>query len=165
MRQTAESEGLNVKVIEADVLSPELSLDKGRYKLVVLAEVISHFRGVEPVRQLFSKLSDAVAPGGVVVVSTFLTADGYKPDALALEASETAWSYLFTRADLKFLVEELPFDKLSDESAHDYEKEHLPEGGWPPTPWFPKWSQALDVFELPPGKSPAELRWLVLRRR
>jgi 2-polyprenyl-3-methyl-5-hydroxy-6-metoxy-1,4-benzoquinol methylase len=165
MRESVEAEKLPVMVIEADVFAPQLTFAPAGYTLVVLAEVISHFRGVEPVRQLFSKLSDAVAPGGLVLVSTFLTSDGYKPDALALEASETAWSYLFTRADLKFIVEELPFDKVSDESAHDFEKEHLPAEGWPPTPWFPKWSQALDVFELPPGKAPAELRWLVFRRR
>ena len=165
MRETVASEGLPVNIVEADFFAPEVVLAPGHFKLVVLAEVISHFRGVEQVRRLFAKLSDAIAPGGLIVVSTFQTLDGYKPDALALEASETAWSYLFTRQDLKFIVDELPFDKVSDESAHDYEKQHLPEAGWPPTPWFPKWSQALDVFELPPGKAPAELRWLVFRRR
>jgi len=165
LRETALSEGLNVNVIEADVFSTGLTLDSGRYKLVVVSEVIPHFRGVEPVRKLFSLLADAVAAGGLVVANAFLTTDGYKPDALALEASETAWSYLLTRADLKFVVDELPFDKLSDESAHDFEKEHLPESGWPPTPWFPRWSQALDVFALAEGKAPAELRWLVFRRR
>lgn len=165
MRNAIEAEKLPVNVIEADIFAPELSLQAARYKLVVLSEVISHFRGVEQARQLFTKLGDAVAPGGLVVVSSFQALEGYKPDVLALQASETAWSYLYTRNDLKFIVEELPFDRVSDESAHDYEKEHLPAEGWPPTPWYPKWSQALDVFELPPGKAPAELRWLVYRRR
>jgi SAM-dependent methyltransferase len=165
MRRALEVEPLPVKVIEADILAPDLSLETARYQLVILAEVVPHFRGVEPVRKLFEKLSRALAAGGCVVLNTFLTSDGYKPDAAALETSVTGWSYLFTRADLKFIVDELPFDKLSDESAHDYEKQHLPEGGWPPTPWFPKWSQAADVFALPLGKAPAELRWLVYRRR
>lgn len=164
MRQAIESESLSVNVIEADVFSPDVAFEAGRYKLVVLAELISHFRGLQPVRQLFTKLSQAVAEGGLVAVSTFLTTDGYKPDTLALQASETAWSYLFTRNNLKFIVDELPFSKISDESAHDYEKQHLAEADWPPTPWFPRWSQALDVFKLPPGKAPAELRWLVFRR-
>ena len=165
MRKSIETEGLAVKVIEADVLAPDLQLESGRYRLVVLAELISHFRGVAPVKQLFKKLSDAVAPGGLVVVSTFLTSESYKPDALALQASETTWSYLFTPTDLEFIVDEMPFEKVSNESAHDYEKEHLPEGGWPPTPWFPKWSKAGDVFPLSEGVAPVELRWLVFRRK
>jgi 2-polyprenyl-3-methyl-5-hydroxy-6-metoxy-1,4-benzoquinol methylase len=164
MRQTIEAESLPVKVLEADVFDSQVTFERTRYKLVVVAEVVSHFRGLAPVRKLFAKLSDAVAPGGLVVVSTFLSSDGYKPDTLALQASEIAWSYLFTRSDLKFIVDELPFTRISDESAHDYEQEHLAEADWPPTPWFPKWSQGLDVFKLPWGKAPAELRWLVFRR-
>ena len=25
-------------------------------------------------------------------------------------------------------------------SVHDYEKEHLPEGAWPQTNWYPNWT-------------------------
>ena len=165
MNRAIEAEALPIKVIERDVLLPDVTFERGRYRLVVLAEVISHFRGPHEVRKLFEKLKDALAPRGILLVSTFLTTEGYKPDVLAREASEIAWSYLFTRDELRFIVDELPFDRLSDESVCDYEKEHLPEGAWPPTPWFPGWALGQNIFELPAGKVPAELRWLAFRRR
>jgi 2-polyprenyl-3-methyl-5-hydroxy-6-metoxy-1,4-benzoquinol methylase len=165
MRKVAEAEKIALEVEETDFLGPNLTVQPGHYKLVVLAEVVSHFRGIAQVRQLFEKLAQALAPGGLVLVSSFLTSDGFKPDTATREASAFAWCTLFTRADLKFIVDELPFDRMSDESVHDYEKEHLPEGSWPPTPWFVTWTQGSDAFDVPVGKAPIDLRWLVYRRR
>ena len=133
MRVVAEKEKLELEVDEADFFGPALSLPNGHYKLAIASEVLSHFRGVSQIRQFFEKLAGAVAPGGLVLVSCFLTAEGYKPDTLAREATEFAWSSVFTRAELKFIVDELPFDRMSDQSVHDFEKEHLPESSWPPT--------------------------------
>jgi len=165
MRKVAEAEKLGLQVEEIDFLGPQLTVQKGLYKLVVLAEVVSHFRGVDQVRQLFEKLADALPPGGLVLVSSFLTSDGFKPDTLAREGAGFAWSSIFTRAELKFIVDEIPFDRMSDESVHDYEKEHLPKESWPPTTWFVSWAQGTDAFDVPAGKAPIELRWLVYRRR
>lgn len=165
MRKAASHEGVPVEVIEGDVLSPELALKTSHYKLIVLSEVTSHFRDLEELRTVFGKFAGALAPGGLVVVSAFLAMDGYKPDALVRQVSETAWSRVFTRAELGFITSELPFDRISDESAHDHEKNHLPSEAWPPTGWFVDWSSGRNVFDLPAGKVPMELRWLVYRRR
>jgi len=40
----------------------------------------------------------------------------------------------------------------------------LAEEAWPPTGWYDDWSQGLDVYALPAGKAPMELRWLTFRR-
>jgi 2-polyprenyl-3-methyl-5-hydroxy-6-metoxy-1,4-benzoquinol methylase len=165
MRKVAESERLALEVTQADFLAPGLVLRPAHYKLAVIAEVLSHFRSSSDARRLFETLVPAMAPGGLVLVSAFLSSDGYKPDELAREVTGFAWSTIFTRAEIKFITDELPFDKLSDESVHDFEKEHLPESAWPPTPWFPSWSRGTDAFDVPLGKAPMDLRWLVYRRR
>jgi SAM-dependent methyltransferase len=165
MRKAATAARAALDVIEGDILSPELPLATGHYKLVVMAEVITHFRHVSDVRSAFARFADAVAPGGLVLVSVFVAMRGYQPDDLAREAAQTAWSSAFTPADLKFITEELPFDRVSDESVYEYEREHLPAEGWPPTGWFIDWSQGRDIADLPAGRTPIELRWLVYRRR
>ena len=141
MRKVAEAENLALEVDEADFFGPAFRCRAATTSSRSLAEVLSHFRGVSQVRQFFEKLAGALAPGGLVLVSSFLTSDGYKPDAMAREATEFAWCSIFTRAELKFIVDELPFDRMSDESVHDFEKERLPENSWPPTSWFASWSQ------------------------
>jgi SAM-dependent methyltransferase len=165
MRGVAAAESIPLEVIQADVLKPDVALKSAHYKLVIVAEVTSHFRDADDMRRLFTKLADALVPGGLALVTIFLASDGYKPDDLAREAAQAMWSTMYTRAELAFITQELPFDKISDESMHDYEKEHLPPEAWPPTVWFEAWSQANDVFALPPGKTPVDLRWVVYRKR
>jgi SAM-dependent methyltransferase len=165
IRKVATAESLPLVVEQRDFGSPELSLPQGHFKLAIVAEVISHFRELSQVRALFEKLAGAMAPQGLVLVSGFLTADGYKPDTVAREVTIFCWCSIFTRAELKFIVDDLPFDRLSDESALDFEKEHLPASAWPPTSWFESWAQGRDAFDVPVGKAPIDLRWLVYRRR
>jgi hypothetical protein len=83
---------------------------------------------------------------------------------MARELSQVYWCNLFTRKDLADAMAELPFDRISDESVYEYEKEHLPAESWPPTGWFEEWTHGLDMFDLPRGKAPSELRWLVYRK-
>ena len=165
MRSDAAREGVPLGVIEGDILAPELTLSEGRYRLIVLAEVISHFRTVDQVRVAFTKFASALAPGGVALVNTFLAMEGYKPDDAARQVSETAWSRIFTRGELGFITEELPFDRGAEESVYEHEKRHSPSGSWPPTGWFEDWSQGRNVFDLPAGRAPIDMRWLVYRRR
>lgn len=165
LRVTAQRENLSVKVIEGDALDPSLPLERGRYKLVIAAEVVaSHFRRIDQVRQLASRMCEALAPGGVLLFDAFLSADGFKPDAMSRELSQVFWSSLFTRHELKAALEGLPLTPIADESSHDFERAHLPEDAWPPTGWYEEWSQGLDLFALPAGKAPMELRWLSYRR-
>ena len=60
--------------------------------------------------------------------------------------------------------EGLPFERVTDESVLEYEKEHLPAEAWPPTGWFVPWVAGQDLFDIPENRSPVELRWLAYRR-
>jgi hypothetical protein len=80
MRKAAEAEKLPLEVTEGDVLGGGVALQSGHYRLAIVAEVVSHFRALGEVRTLFEKLADAMAPGGLVLVNSFLASDGYKPD-------------------------------------------------------------------------------------
>jgi 2-polyprenyl-3-methyl-5-hydroxy-6-metoxy-1,4-benzoquinol methylase len=165
MRTAATAEKLPLEVVQARIASWDVSLKKAHYKLAVIVEVTSHFQYAHEMRELFTKLAEVLAPGGLVLVTVFCTTDGYKPDDMARQASQALWSTMYTRAELGFITQELPFDRIADESMHDYEKEHLPAEAWPPTSWYEAWSQGGDIFSLPLGKAPVELRWLTYRRR
>jgi hypothetical protein len=106
-----------------------------------------------------------LVPGGLALVNLFVALNGYEPNALACELSEVSWSRIFTRRDLAFITEELPFDGVDEVSVHDHERDHSAAAAWPPTSWFVDWSQGRNVFDLPLGQAPIELRWFTYRRR
>jgi hypothetical protein len=58
----------------------------------------------------------------------------------------------------------LPLELIANESVYDYEKNHLPQGTWPPTPWYPEWVSGQDVFDVPREDCPIELRWLLMKK-
>ena len=31
---------------------------------------------------------------------------------------------------------------------------------WPPTGWFVEWTRGVDIFNLPVGKTPVDMRWV-----
>jgi SAM-dependent methyltransferase len=165
IRAAANAECLPVTVVAGDLLSPDTVFESASYRLVVVAEVVTHFRQLENIRTAFSKFADALLPGGVVVMNVFVPEHWYKPEPLARQVGEMSWSCFYTASELDFITSELPFEKIADESALEYEREHLPPQDWPPTPWFEDWANGRNVFETNPGTSaPIELRWLVFRR-
>jgi hypothetical protein len=116
-------------------------------------------------RSLFERIVDLLQPGGLLLFSAFLALEGYKPDAVARELSEVFWCTVFTRADFELALMGLPLERLEEESTVEYEREHLPAEAWPPTGWFEQWSSGRDLFDLPPGRAPVELRWLTYRKK
>jgi SAM-dependent methyltransferase len=165
LRGEVEKEGLKVRVFEGDALAGGMDLPENHYKLVFLAEVIaSHIRTTDQVRALFEGAADSLAPGGLLLFNAFLPMDGYKPDPVARELSQVFWCNLFTRGEITTAMQGLPFDIVSDESTHDYELEHQPKEGWPPTGWFVDWSRGNDLYDVPSGRAPMELRWLTYRK-
>jgi hypothetical protein len=62
--------------------------------------------------------------------------------------------------DLARAAKDLPFELVSDEPAHAYEKAHQPAEAWPPTSWFEDWSRGYNCYGLKRGAPPMELRWL-----
>ena len=153
-------------VLVNDFLSPELALEAGSQRLAVIAEVLTHFRDIASVRAAFVRFADVLSPGGLVVASAFVTDHGYRPDALAKQVGEMSWSAFYTRSELAFITDGLPFEAIGDDPVGEYEQAHLPAEGWPPTGWFEDWSNGRNVFATSPGiPAPIELRWLVFRRR
>ena len=119
--------------------------------------------GATQLRLLFETARQLLQPGGLLLFSAFLSSDGYKPDAAAREMSQVLWCCLFTRRDLAEACADLPFERVSDESVAEFERAHLPASAWPPTGWYGEWTGGQDLFDLPAGKPPLELRWLAYR--
>lgn len=163
MRSEAQSESLGVQVIQSDVFTAMEGVH-GEYQLMVLSEVVPDFRTTHELRGLFELAADCLAPGGRLVFNTFLPHAGYVPDAAALELGQQCNTMIFTRDEMASATAGLPLELAADDSAYEYEKAHLPEGSWPPTGWFEGWANGLDVFDVAPGDSPIELRWLVYRK-
>jgi SAM-dependent methyltransferase len=165
LREEVAKAGVSVRVFEGDALDPALEIPLRHYRLIVLAEVVaSHFRTTAQIRTLLEHSAEWLAPGGVLLFSAFLSSAGYKPDATAREMSELMWCCVFTRRELEEAVEGLPLARVSDESAFEFEHEHLEPSAWPPTGWYAEWAQGQDLWDVSAEKSPLELRWLVYRR-
>lgn len=165
LRNEVAKEGLAVRVFEGDALDPSLEIPSRHYKLVILAEVVaSHFRDIAHVRALFEGVAEMLAPGGLLLFSAFLASDGYKPDDAARQLGQVLWCNIFTRREMAEAHQGLPFERVSDESVLEFEREHLPAEAWPPTGWFVPWVAGQDLFDLPENRAPVELRWLTYRR-
>jgi SAM-dependent methyltransferase len=162
---TAQTEELAIRLIQADILNPQLRLKPAYYRLVFLSEVIaSHFRSPDQVRQLMVVMSEAIAPGGLLLFNLFLAVDEYEPDISTRELSQFCWSYIMTRAELRDSMAGLPLDIISDESVYNYERLHLPAEAFPPTSWFTNWATGRNLFPII-ETPPVELRWIVCRKR
>ena len=163
IRGEAERESLQVRVMDGDVFE---TMDGVRrdYQLIILAEVVPDFRTTAELRGIFELAADCLAPKGQLVFNTFLAREGYSPDNATRELGQQCNTMIFTRDELAAAASQLPFDLVSDDSAYEYEKSHLPDTAWPPTNWFEGWAHGLDVFDLEKQDSPIELRWLVYRK-
>ena len=163
LREEAGRESLAVRVIERDVFASRDDLRRD-YALVVLAEVVSDFRSTAELRRMFEIAAECLAPGGSLVFNIFLPQIGYTPDAAARELGLQVYTSIFTYPEVAAAVAGLPLSLVADDSVHDYERQHLPAGAWPPTSWYADWVSGLDVFEVPRHESPIEMRWLVYRK-
>ena len=161
--QAAADEGLTIRIDEADFLKEDVAIEAGGYDLVFLSEVVSHFRSVEDLEELFRRASRALSPGGRLLFNVFVPHDSYTPDKYVRELSEIVWSTVYTRNELRAASKAAGLELVSDESVHDYEKEHVPAESWPPTGWFIDWTLGGDIFARPIGRSPIDMRWLCYR--
>ena len=163
IRAEAQRESLAVRVMDGDVFETMEGVRRD-YQLIVLAEVVPDFRTTGELRGIFELAADCLAPGGQLVFNAFLAREGYIPDDAARELGQQCNTMIFTRNELATAASQLPVDLVSDDSAYEYEKAHLPNGAWPPTSWYDGWASGLDVFDLEREDSPVELRWLVYQK-
>jgi|GEM_PF-1600510 len=164
LTQAKEAANLSLNVIEGNILDPRLVLPHQQYKLIFLSEVIaSHFRSVEEVRRLFERLSDLLQSGGILLFNAFLAVEGYRPTPAVRELAQAFWSCVFTDAEIRGAMTNLPLQLLLDESVAAYEAAHLPPEAWPPTEWFLGWATGRNLFPTV-EQPPIELRWLAWRK-
>jgi 2-polyprenyl-3-methyl-5-hydroxy-6-metoxy-1,4-benzoquinol methylase len=163
IRSDAERESLDVRVINRDVFTTKDDLRQD-YQLILLSEVVSDFRTTRQLRGLFELAAHCLAPGGRMVFNTFLLRGDYEPDQAAREFGQQTYTTIFTRDEMAAAAAGLPVELVGDDSVYDYEKQHLPPGGWPPTSWYEGWVSGQDVFTVEREKCPIEMRWLVYRK-
>jgi SAM-dependent methyltransferase len=165
LREDAARQNLPIHVYEGSILDPTIAVPQNHYSLMILAEVVSHFRDIRQLKELFEAAARVLVPGGLLLFSAFLAAPGYEPDDVARAMSQVMWCSIFTRRELHEAAAGLPFELLSDESTREYEQAHLPAGQWPPTGWYEEWTAGQDLFDLPTGQCPMEMRWMTYRKR
>ena len=164
IRQEAQNECLNIRVIERDVFSGADDLRRN-YRLILLSEVVSDFHSTDQLRGLFGLAAQCLAPGGQLVFNAFVAKDSFIPTHAARELGLQCYSSIFTRSEIATAVELQPLTLESDDSVYAYEKAHLPAEAWPPTSWYEGWVSGQDVFGVGREDSPIELRWLVYRKK
>lgn len=162
IRAAADAAKVSINVIDSDFF--EMPTPSVNYQLVVFSEVATQLDD-EHVEAAFKKVAEMLVPGGYFLVNLFLAADGFRPDAAMREFSLCSLCRVYTRAELKSLIDGLPLKWTSDESAFEFEREHLPAEAWPPTTWFESWALGSNLFDVPTGSSPFELRWLLFQRQ
>ena len=163
LRREAKREKLDVRVIQSDVFvaTDELQRD---YQMIVVSEVVSDFRSMQQLRDVFTLASKCLAPGGVLVFNSFLAHDEYIADDAALELAQQCYSAIFSRSDLAASSAGLPLVIEREESVLEFEKANSAAESWPPTAWYEGWVSGQDVFDVAREDSPIELRWFVYRR-
>jgi cyclopropane fatty-acyl-phospholipid synthase-like methyltransferase len=160
---TAQQESLNVRVICKDVFAVSNDL-QGPYDLILLSEVVSDFRTVKQLRDLFELASQQLAPSGVLLFNVFVSRPHYSADDSAREFAQQVYSCFYTPDELASAGSGLALTLVSDECVHEFEKTHLPASHWPPTGWYSEWVSGLDVFQLTSEDCPISMRWLVYRK-
>ncbi len=163
VRADAQREALDVRVIERDVFATTDDL-RTDYQLILLSEVVPEFRTTEHLRSMFDLATRCLCAGGRLVFNAFLAHPGYEPDDAARAVGEQMYSSIFTYDEMKSVTAQLPLELVEDDSVHDYEQEHLPDGAWPPTGWYAGWVSGLDVYDTDRANCPIDMRWLVYRK-
>jgi 2-polyprenyl-3-methyl-5-hydroxy-6-metoxy-1,4-benzoquinol methylase len=164
LASAAQASGVNVRILASDLLADDLVLDPAAYALVIASEIFTHLRDATQLGSALARLAPALQPGGMLVFNAFVARDGYNPSSLLLQAAQAALSSVFTRSEIADAVRAHGLTLVSEESARDYEKSHLPATAWPPTPWFESWASGRNILDLEASQVPVTLRWLTLQR-
>jgi SAM-dependent methyltransferase len=157
----AGRQGNSIRVFTGDVFEFAAALGR-HYKLILLSGVIGDFRGLQQLRQLFQLAAERLLAGGKLLLSIHLAVDEYVPTQAAREWGQQCCAMFFTRSELNQAMLGLPLELIADDSAYDFEQQHLPEEAWPPTAAYAEWALCQHMFALDRELCPIELRWVVV---
>jgi 2-polyprenyl-3-methyl-5-hydroxy-6-metoxy-1,4-benzoquinol methylase len=163
IRSEAQRESLDMRIIVRNVFETADDLRQD-YQLILLSEVVSDFRTTQQLRSVFELATYCLSPGARLVFNVFLPRDGYELEDAARELGQQLYTSVFTRHEMSTAAAGLPLELVADDSVYDYEKTHLPPGGWPPTNWYADWVSGREVFPVKRDERPIEMRWLVFRK-
>lgn len=164
LTETARQESLPISVICQDVFQAKNVL-RNDYEMMVVSEVVSDFRSTDQLRALLDLAAQCLANGGHLVMNIFISQAHYSQDDAVKQFAQQVYSTFFSATEMQALLKDLPLSLISDDSVYDFEMANLPDGSWPPTPWYPNWVSGLDVFKTVREDSPVHLRWLVLKKQ
>ena len=150
---------LPIRVVTGDVF--ECAANLGRdYKLILLSGVIGDFRDPQQLRQVFELAADRLVAGGRLLLNIHLAVQGYVPNQASREWGQQCCAMFFTRSELEQALQGFPLKLMADDSAYDFEQQHLPEKAWPPTAAYAEWALGQHMFALDREQCPIELRWI-----
>lgn len=158
----AQRRSLDVTVQEVDFLKEPIRGARGPYHIAILSQVTSHFGDSEDLDSVLAQLSAQLDPGGRIVLTAFITAEGYEPDEVAREAARARWCTLYTPTEFAAALQHAGLEVELQTGVVEFERTHLPALAWPPTSWFVDWAEGRNVF--PMQSPPLELLWFVLKR-
>lgn len=159
----AARRGVSVNVMRGDVLQGDTVLADGRYHLVVLSEVATHFSYAQ-LAFVIEKLARSLAPDGTLLFNAFVSREGYRPSPVAVEVAQSVWSTFFSREELAGMTERAGLRLAQEDPCLAYEEARHPASDWPPTHWYPFWARGHNLFDRAAGPAPIELYWLEYRR-
>ena len=163
LRARASTHGQPIRVIEGDFFEHVTELGRG-YSLVLLSGVLGDFRGIEQLRAALEIAAERLMTEGVLALNIHVAKPGYEPDLPARQWGQQCCATLFTASEIAQTLVGLPLEIVKDDSAFDFERAHLPEAAWPPTPAYEEWALGQHMYALEREQCPIELRWLVLRK-
>lgn len=135
LNESSRKESLPISVICQDVFQAKDVL-RSDYKMMVVSEVVSDFRSTDQLRALLDLASHCLVKGGKLVMNVFIAKAHYSQDDAAKQFAQQVYSHFFLETEIQALLKGLPLSLISDESVYEFEIANLPEGSWPPTPWY-----------------------------
>jgi hypothetical protein len=97
-----------------------------RPAIAQILEVASDFRSTEQLRHLLELANACLAQGGRLVFNVFLPLVGYRPDESAQQVGQQIYIKTLSYPEVSAAASGLTLTIASDDSACDYEQQHLP---------------------------------------
>ncbi|MFV0495677.1 class I SAM-dependent methyltransferase, partial [Mycobacterium sp.] len=95
LQAEAQRNAVDIRVIVRNVFETTADL-RNDYQLIVLSEVVTDVRTTQQLRSVFELAAQCLAPGGQLVLNTFVSRLGYQIEDVAREFGQQAYSCMFS---------------------------------------------------------------------